>query len=110
MARGAEYALAYAHALGAAGADLLSGGDSPAGLLGPRLYEQIALPAERALISRIKAATGAMKQPFTVKCVSLNGKKLAPGAWQTGPGQVEVNLPATARRLNLAFSRNRCGG
>ena len=59
---------------------------------------------------RIRAATGAMKQPFTVKCVSLNGKKLAPGAWQTGPGQVEVNLPATARRLNLAFSRNRCGG
>jgi len=57
MAKCADYACAYAAALGAVGADLLSGGDSPAGLLGPVLYRQLALPAERQLISRIKAAT-----------------------------------------------------
>lgn len=56
MERCAEYALAYASALGHAGADLLSGGDSPAGLLGPDLYRDLALPAERRLIGRIKAA------------------------------------------------------
>ena len=57
MVRCSEYALAYATALGAAGADLLSGGDSPAGLLGPPLYRDLALPAERRLIADIKAIT-----------------------------------------------------
>lgn len=58
MHRCSEYALAYASALSSAGADLLSGGDSPAVLLGPDLYENLALPAERRLIARLKAATG----------------------------------------------------
>ena len=47
MERCCEYAQAYAVALAAAGADMLSGGDSPAGLIGPRLYRQVALPAEQ---------------------------------------------------------------
>jgi MtaA/CmuA family methyltransferase len=58
LERGAEYALAYGTALAAAGADLLTGGDSPAVLVGPARYEEIVLPAERALIARLKAATG----------------------------------------------------
>jgi uroporphyrinogen decarboxylase len=57
MERCADYAAAYASALGRVGADLLSGGDSPAGLLGPDLYERLALPAETRLIQRIQAAT-----------------------------------------------------
>lgn len=57
MARCEEYALAYGSALAAAGADLLSGGDAPAGLIGPRMYETLALPAERRLIAGLKAAT-----------------------------------------------------
>jgi MtaA/CmuA family methyltransferase len=58
MARCEEYALAYACALGKAGADMLSGGDSPAVLIGPQLYEQVALLAESNLIRKIKPATG----------------------------------------------------
>jgi MtaA/CmuA family methyltransferase len=58
MERCSEYALAYASALSRAGADLLSGGDSPAVLLGPDLYQKMALPSERRLIGHIKAATG----------------------------------------------------
>ena len=58
MERCSEYALAYASALSRAGTDLLSGGDSPAGLLGPDFYQDLVLPAERRLIGRIKAATG----------------------------------------------------
>ena len=54
MARCAEYAVAYGRALAEAGADLLSGGDSPAGLLGPELYARLALPFERAVISALK--------------------------------------------------------
>ncbi|HID21139.1 MAG TPA: hypothetical protein EYP14_01885 [Planctomycetaceae bacterium] len=56
MERGLEYAEAYAHALAAAGADLLSGGDSPAGMLGPDLYTEIAWPFEKRLIERLKAS------------------------------------------------------
>ncbi len=46
--------MAYARALAAAGADMLSGGDSPAGLIGPRLYRQSALPFEKRLIAELK--------------------------------------------------------
>jgi len=56
MVRCEEYASAYGRALANAGADLLSGGDSPAGLLGPKLYQEIALPAERRLVTQLKAA------------------------------------------------------
>lgn len=55
--RCAEYTLAYGTALAATGADMLSGGDSPAGLLGPALYEESVLPAERFLLAKLKAAT-----------------------------------------------------
>jgi MtaA/CmuA family methyltransferase len=54
MERGAEYAVAYASALADAGADMLSGGDSPAGLIGPRLYREAALPLQRRVIAELK--------------------------------------------------------
>ena len=57
MHRCSEYAIAYACALSHAGADMLSGGDSPAGLLSPNHYRQLALPAERRLIAAIKSTT-----------------------------------------------------
>lgn len=57
MERCLEYGAAYARAMAAAGADMLSGGDSPAGLIGPVAYREVALPFERRLIVNIKAAT-----------------------------------------------------
>jgi MtaA/CmuA family methyltransferase len=54
MERALEYAVAYAQALVGVGADMLSGGDSPAGLLGPRYYREAALPLEKRLIARLK--------------------------------------------------------
>jgi uroporphyrinogen decarboxylase len=57
MVRCEDYALAYARALANAGADMLSGGDSPASLLGPRAYAAEAFPAEKRLINRLKNAT-----------------------------------------------------
>jgi len=54
MERCLEYGLAYGRALGEAGADLLSGGDSPAGLIGPRAYRELAWPFERRLIAGLK--------------------------------------------------------
>jgi uroporphyrinogen decarboxylase len=48
------YTIAYGRALAEAGADVLSGGDSPAGLLGPKRYREIALPWEQRVISALK--------------------------------------------------------
>ncbi len=56
MERCAEYTLAYGTALAATGADLLSGGDSPAGLVGPALYAETVLPAAQTLIEKLKPA------------------------------------------------------
>lgn len=58
MERCLEYGLAYGRALGRAGADLLSGGDSPAGLIGPAAYHARALPREKRLIAGLKSGTG----------------------------------------------------
>ncbi len=57
MQRCSEYTRAYAVALAQAGADMLSGGDSPAGLLGPQLYREFALPAEQRVIASIREET-----------------------------------------------------
>ena len=57
MEKTLEYGEYYASLLASAGADLLSGGDSPAGLLGPHLYRTIALPYEQRLITRLKTKT-----------------------------------------------------
>lgn len=54
MDRCANYAVAYGQALARAGADVLSGGDSPAGLLGPELYARLALPFEQKVIAVLK--------------------------------------------------------
>ena len=48
-----EHSLAFAEAMAACGADMLSTGDSPAGLLGPDLYASVALPLEQTLFSRL---------------------------------------------------------
>jgi uroporphyrinogen decarboxylase len=55
MERGVEAAVAYGRALVDAGADMLSGGDSPAGLLGPSWYRDVALPFEQRLIVRLQS-------------------------------------------------------
>jgi len=57
MERCAEYTVTYACALAEAGADMLSGGASPAALLGPKLYREIAWPFEQQVIARVKART-----------------------------------------------------
>lgn len=58
MERCLDYGLAYGCALAEAGADVLTGGDSPAGLIGPRRYREFALLYEQRLIAGLKAATG----------------------------------------------------
>ena len=58
MRKAADFAVAYGKALAAAGADMLSGGDSPGGLLGPAAYEDVVAPMEREVIARLKNETG----------------------------------------------------
>ncbi|MGB2905485.1 MAG: uroporphyrinogen decarboxylase family protein [Candidatus Aminicenantaceae bacterium] len=52
-----EHSFAYAEAMAACGVDMLSTGDSPAGLLGPDLYSSVALPWEQKLSSRLSERT-----------------------------------------------------
>jgi uroporphyrinogen decarboxylase len=54
-----EYCIAYGVAMAEAGADMLSTGDSPAGLIGKEHYCKFALPAEQKVFSALKAKTDA---------------------------------------------------
>ena len=54
-----EYATAYGLAMAQAGADMLSTGDSPAGLMGAELYRQVALPAEQHVFRKLRNLTDA---------------------------------------------------
>ena len=54
MERCLEYGLAYARALSDTGADMLSGGDSPAGLISPSFYAQIVQPVEARAVRRLE--------------------------------------------------------
>jgi uroporphyrinogen decarboxylase len=56
LEKACTYTVAYGKALAQAGADMLSGGDSPAGLLGPKAYREIALPFEQRAIVELKRA------------------------------------------------------
>lgn len=87
MERCAEYTVAYACALAEAGADLLSGGDSPAALLGPGLYRQVALPFEKEVLSRIKARTGL---PVSLHMCG-NATPILPDMAQSGADVLELD-------------------
>jgi MtaA/CmuA family methyltransferase len=56
LARCIEHAAAYGLEMSRAGADMLSTGDSPAGLIGPELYREIALPATQRVFRSLRAS------------------------------------------------------
>ena len=49
-----EYARAYGLAMAATGVDMLTTGDSPAGLIGPELYREVILPAEQRVCRTLR--------------------------------------------------------
>jgi len=57
LARCADYAIAYGQAMARCGADMLSTGDSPAGLIGPALYGSFGLPAEQQVFQALRKTT-----------------------------------------------------
>lgn len=87
MARCSEYAQAYAVALADAGADILSGGDSPAGLVSPQTYERHILPAETALITAVKARTG---KPVSLH-ICGDSSRILPLMKTTGADVLEID-------------------
>lgn len=87
MERTLEYGVAYARALAAGGADVLSGGDAPAGLLGPRLYRTLAWPFERRLIEALKSTTS---QPVSLH-ICGRALPLLPDMAATGADLLEVD-------------------
>jgi uroporphyrinogen-III decarboxylase len=89
MERCLEYGLAYARALRATGADMLSGGDSLAGLIGPRAYREVALPFEQRLIAGLKPA---LPEP------SGSGAGASPAGPSRDPIRVHTSEPEAARK------------
>lgn len=87
MERCEEYALAYATALANQGADLLSGGDAPAGLLGASLYQRIAQPAEARLIAQLRTRTS---KPISLH-ICGKATSLLPAMAATGASVLEVD-------------------
>jgi uroporphyrinogen-III decarboxylase len=94
MERCLEYGLAYARALRATGADMLSGGDSLAGLIGPRAYREVALPFEQRLIAGLKPAfPGPSGSGAGVSAASVGARARRPG------GRRDACPTTTAGRL-----------
>jgi MtaA/CmuA family methyltransferase len=89
MERGLEYALAYGRALAGAGADLLSGGDSPAGLIGGPLYREVVLPFERRLVAALKSST---ERPVSLH-ICGNATPLLADMAATGADVLEIDHP-----------------
>ncbi len=87
MHRCVEYGLAYGRALSDAGADMLSGGDSPAGLIGPRLYREMALPFEQRLTTELKAAT---RKPVSLH-ICGNALPILPDMATSGADVLEID-------------------
>jgi MtaA/CmuA family methyltransferase len=87
MERCSEYTAAYARALSDAGADLLSGGDSLAVLLGPNLYDEMVLPGEKRLIAGVKAAT---RKPVSLH-ICGNATPILPAMASTGADVLELD-------------------
>lgn len=94
MERCLEYALTYAAALSQAGADMLSGGDSPAGLIGPRLYRACAQPFEKRLIARIRERTSI---PVSLH-ICGDGSGILRDMADTGADVLEIDYPVDIRR------------
>jgi uroporphyrinogen decarboxylase len=86
MERCLEFASAYGTALAAAGADLLSGGDSTAGLIGPRLFHELALPFERRLVAALKTAG----KPVSLH-VCGDAAPILPDMAASGAGVLEID-------------------
>jgi MtaA/CmuA family methyltransferase len=95
MERCHGFGLAYGRALAAAGADVLTGGDSPAGLIGPRRYREFALPFEQRLIAGLRAATG---KPVSLH-ICGNAEPILADMVRSGADLLEIDY-----RTDLAFA------
>ncbi len=87
LERCTEYTTAYARMLAAHGADMLSGGDSPAVMLGPEYYRQIAWPAEQRVIRELQVDT---KLPISLHICGDTTPILAPMS-ETGADVLELD-------------------
>jgi len=87
MTRCHDQALAYGRALANAGADVLTGGDSPAGLIGPNRYRDLALPFEQRLIAALQATTG---KPVSLH-ICGDARSILPDMARSGADMLEID-------------------
>lgn len=95
MERCHHFGLAYGRALAEAGADVLTGGDSPAGLIGPQKYREFAWPWERRLIADLRTTTG---KPISLH-ICGNAEPILADMARTGADMLEIDY-----RTDLALA------
>lgn len=100
MERCHRFGLAYGRGLADAGADVLTGGDSPAGLIGPERFREFAWPWERRLIADLKAATG---KPVSLH-ICGNAEPILADMARTGADVLEIDY-----RTDLALAARTVG-
>jgi MtaA/CmuA family methyltransferase len=94
MERCLEHGLTYGRALSDAGADMLSGGDSPAGLIGPRAYREVVLPFEQRLIAGLRAET---RKPVSLH-ICGNALPILADMARSGADVLEIDHRTNLRR------------
>lgn len=94
----AAAALRFLELMAAAGAHMVSGGDSPAGLVGPRMYRAFAQPYE----SRVIEAAHARGMPYFLHiCGKASG--ILEDMLTTGADGLELDCKTDARRAHDAM-------
>ncbi len=82
-----DFAVAYGQAMAEAGADMLSTGDSPAGLVGPDLYKQFCLPAEQRVFRALRESTDS----FLSLHICGNATPILPAMVDSGADVLELD-------------------
>ena len=99
MQRCCEYTVEYAKSLSEAGADMLSGGDSPAGLIRPELYREVVLPFEANVIEELRRATA---KPISLH-ICGDTLHILPDMLQCGADVLELDHQVGLERLPTPF-------
>jgi MtaA/CmuA family methyltransferase len=95
-----EYSMAYAKAMAESGADMLSTGDSPAGLIGPTHYANIVVPVENRLFSALKKTTKILSLHICGDSTALLEDMAA-----TGADVLEID-----HQVSISKARKKVGG
>jgi MtaA/CmuA family methyltransferase len=93
---------AFAQAQVDAGADIIGVGDAAASLIGPRIYNQFALPYEQKLLTALHAMGAKVRLH-----ICGNTRKILAGMGKTGADIVDLDFPSPVAEARAAMGAER---